>query len=596
MKSNNLKKNINETLEMKASNSNLTKPITNKRGSKKSKKREETKSITEPIIEIEPENILLSIYNLTYANFSYNLNSLSLQDFTLKVGPKTLFESASLKLGRGIRYGLIGKNGSGKSSLIRQFTHLCSDEKLRVLYVEQELILDTRNPLDYIMDSNKKMKLYQDEVSKIEDLIKLDEKDKHEEYYNEELYTQLNEAQSNLESYNPDKEIGLIIRILLGLGFTREDLKKESRIFSGGWQMRLSIARSLYLEPDMLIMDEPTNHLDLEAIIWLSSYLLSWKKIVLIVSHNIGFLNDTCNCIINVENNKVCSYTGNYDAFKSTNLKKVREEAKKWDIYNKEYEKRRKNGKYSANDMDEWVKQNIVPRPPKENDITIAFPSDMIKINGPLIEFNNVSFSYGSKKILDNVSFGISMDEKITLVGLNGSGKSTIIKLINGEIKPDQGEVIVRNGIRIGYYNQHFDQNLPLDLTPVEYIRDFVNYRSIELARKHLGTIRLEPTAHNKLIGELSGGQKARVALAKLILENPHIILFDEPTNHLDIESVEALIEALDTYNGGILLITHEPELIERVSPTIWYLDNEIHQISNRIETFDDYCDLILTN
>lgn len=578
---------------------NLTTNLTTKMSTKTQRESKKAAKKAESVIETpmvcEPTSIIESIYNLTYANFSYNLNSLSLQDFTLKVGPKTLFESSSLKLGRGIRYGLIGKNGCGKSSLIKQFTYLCSDEKLRVLYVEQELILDERKPVDYIMDSNKKLKLYQDEVNKIEELIKIDEEGKDEEYYNEELFNQLQEAQSNLESYNPDKEIGLIIRILLGLGFTREDLEKESRLFSGGWQMRLSIARSLYLEPDMLIMDEPTNHLDLEAIIWLSNYLLSWKKIIMIVSHNIGFLNDTCNCILNVEYNKVCSYTGNYDAFKKTHYKKLQEEEKKWEIYDKERQKRKASGKYTKAQLIEWEKQNIVPRPPKENDIKIAFPSDMIKVNGPLIEFKNVSFSYESKKILDNVSFGISMDDKITLVGLNGSGKSTIIKLINGEISPDQGDVIVRGGIRIGYYNQHFDQNLPLDQTAVEYIREFVNYRSIELARKHLGTIRLEPSAHNKLIGELSGGQKARVALAKLILENPHVILFDEPTNHLDIETVEALIEALDTYNGGILLITHEPELIEQVSPTIWYLDNEIHQISKKVKSFDDYCKLILS-
>lgn len=571
----------------------------NKKENKGKNKKSEPKQ--EPIPETIPEpieliNNELSIYNLNYSSFTYNLNSLSLQDFNLKIGSKILFESTDLKLARGIRYGLIGKNGSGKSSLIKQFPNLCSDEKLRVLYVEQELILDTRKPVDYIMDSNTKLKLYQEEIAKLNELIRIDSEGKDEEYFNDELNDQLNEVESNYYSYNPEKEIGLIIKILLGLGFTTSDMEKESKFFSGGWQMRLSIARSLYLEPDMLIMDEPTNHLDLEAIIWLSNYLLNWKKIVIIVSHNIGFLNDTCNCILNVENYKLCSYTGNYDAYKSTFNKKHQEQIKKWDIYIKEYDKKKKNSKILKKDLDDWIKKNEVPRPPKENDINIAFPSDMIKVNGPLIEFKDVSFSYDTKEILNNVSFGISMQDKITLVGLNGSGKSTIIKLIAGEIKPTNGEILVRNGIRIGYYNQHFDQNLPLDMSPVEYIRDFVNYRSIELARKHLGNIKLESTAHNKLIGELSGGQKARVAISKLILENPHVILLDEPTNHLDIETVEALIDALDNYNGGILLITHEPELIERVSPKIWYLDMNEHKIVGNIKSFDEYCNLILSN
>ena len=570
---------------------------TNKRGSKKSKKNDliDEPSVTAPVVQ---ENILLGIYNLNYSNFSYNLNSLSLHSFNLSVGPHSLFECADLKLGRCIRYGLIGKNGSGKSSLIKQFTHLCSDEKLRVLYVEQELILDERNPVDYIIDSNTKVKLYQDEVNKIQVLIDNTPDDSPEL---SKLFEQLDEAQSII--FDHDQELRLVNKILKGLGFTNDDLVKESRLFSGGWQMRLSLARSLYLEPDMLIMDEPTNHLDLEAIIWLSDYLLKWKKIVLIVSHNIGFLNDTCNCILNVENKKVCSYTGNYDAFKKTHAKKLKEESKIWEKYDKEYERRKKTNKYSKEAMKEWAKENEVPRPPKENDINIAFPSDMIPIHGPLIQFNNVSFNYGSKKILDNVSFGLSMKDKITLVGLNGSGKSTIIKLImsaiypdQNAIRPDDGEVLVNNSIRIGYYNQHFDQHLPMDQTPVDYLRDFVNYRSVELTRKHLGNIRLDPGAHNKLIGELSGGQKARVAIAKLILENPHVILFDEPTNHLDIETVEALIDALGTYNGGILLITHEPELIECVTPNIWYLDATQHKINNTIKNFDQYCNLILSS
>ena len=215
-----------------------------------------------------------------------------------------------------------------------------------------------------------------------------------------------------------------------------------------------------------------------------------------------------------------------------------------------------------------------------------------------IIKFDDVSFSY-DKLILSNISFGLGMDSKVTLVGLNGSGKSTIIKLIMNNIKPTSGEIIIRDGIRIGYYNQHFDQQLPFNKTPIEFLMDIIpvdTSNKIETVRKYLGSISLEGSAHKKLIGELSGGQKARVALVKLMFDSPHILLLDEPTNHLDIETVEALIECLSVYKGGILLITHEPELINNLTNKIWFLDSTTQKINFKINSYDEYCKMILSS
>ena len=189
------------------------------------------------------------------------------------------------------------------------------------------------------------------------------------------------------------------------------------------------------------------------------------------------------------------------------------------------------------------------------------------------------------------------MDSKITLVGLNGSGKSTIVKLIMNNIQPTSGEIIIKDGIRIGYYNQHFDQQLPFDKTPVEFLMDMLPIKSsnrMETVRKYLGSISLESSAHTKLIGELSGGQKARVALVKLMFDSPHMLLLDEPTNHLDIETVEALIDCLSVYEGGILLITHEPELINNLTNKIWFLDSTTKKLNFNINSYDEYCNMIL--
>jgi len=534
-------------------------------------------------------------YNFTYEKFTYNVNILSINNFKLSIGQKTLFDDSSLSFSYGQRYGLIGKNGYGKTSLLKQFKYLCNEDKLRILYVEQELILDERKPIQFILDSNIKLKFYQDRVTLLQAKFDNDESE-----FNEEIYKELEDAQMNLDSFNPDKEESLINRILFGLGFTKEMLDQSSNLFSGGWQMRLSLARSLYLEPDLLLLDEPTNHLDLEAIIWLSDYLQTWKKIAVIVSHNIGFINYVCTYTMNIEDRKLITYKGNYNKFKNTFTKKMAEMKKEYDKFDKKLKEAKKKG-LTKDKLTEFIKKNEVPRPYKDYDIKIEF-LDTRKYNTPVIKINNLSFSYGNKKILDDVTLGLSMDSRVTLVGLNGCGKSTLIKLIKGEIKPDDGEIFIQHGIKIGYYNQHFDQQLPFNKTPIEFLQDYApsseligkDINKYEIVRNYLGKIKLESSAHNKLIGELSGGQKARVAFVKLIFERPQILLLDEPTNHLDIETVETLIESLETFEGGILLITHEPEMIERLSNQIWMLNKNTQKIITNIESYDQYCNIIL--
>lgn len=529
-------------------------------------------------------------YNFNYEQLTYNINSLSLINFDLSINDKSLFANSSLVLSYGLVYGLIGKNGYGKTSLIKQLPLICNDDKLKILYVEQELAFDNRNPVEFIFDSNIKLKNYENEV-KI-----LNEENNKTEEYDEELFLKLQKAEENLSSYNPEKELSIIKKILYGLQFNDIMMNQSTNIFSGGWQMRISLARALYLEPDLLLLDEPTNHLDLEAIIWLSEYLQSWKKIAVIISHNIGFLNNCCSNILNIENKKIESYRGNYYSFKKLFENKKKELNKKWDIYEKKLKEIKKKG-LTKTKLEEWINKNKVNRPEKDYNIKMDF-FEINKINGNIINFNNISFSYGDQIILSNITFGLDMNSKITLVGLNGSGKSTIMKLIMNDIKPICGDILIKDGIRIGYYNQHFDQQIPFDKTPIEFLMDVIPIKTnkIETIRKYLGSISLDGSSHTKLIGELSGGQKARVALVKLMFDSPHLLLLDEPTNHLDIETVEALIECLLLYKGGILLITHEQELIDNLTNKIWFLDKTIKKINFKINSYDEYKEMILSS
>jgi ATP-binding cassette subfamily F protein 1 len=537
-------------------------------------------------------------YNFIFEKLTYNFNNISISNFTLSVNSssnngKVLLDNSSLSLNKPNIYGFIGKNGYGKSSFLKQFGNICDPEKLRILYVEQELILDERTPIDFILDSNVKLKVYTDKVNILRKQFETDTND-----YNEELYKELEEAEMILSSYNPDKEISLIKKILFGLGFSNELMESQSNIFSGGWQMRISLARALYLEPDLLLLDEPTNHLDLEAIIWLGDYLHKWKKIAIVVSHNIGFLNDICNFILNIENKQLVMYKGNYTIFKNTFTKKFNEQKKEYEKFEKKIKDMKKKGTLK-NKIDEQIKNNKIQRPEKDYDIRIDFFPTR-KYNNNIIKLENISFGYNENNlILDDISFGLDMNSRITLVGLNGCGKSTLIKLITQEIKPLKGYINISDNIKIGYYNQHFDQQLPLDKTPIEFLSDIVppdellTMNKYEIVRKYLGRIKLESNAHTKLISELSGGQKARVAFIKLIFQKPHFLLLDEPTNHLDIETVEILIESLESYNGGILLITHEPEIINKLNTRLWLLKNK--KINYNMDSFDSYCEQILS-
>ena len=542
---------------------------------------------------------MVSIYNFIYDKLIYTSDSISINNFSLSVSGKSLFQDSSLIISPGNIYGLIGKNGCGKSSLLKQLslTNLFADNKIRVLYVEQELDISDKNPVDIIFSSNSKLAYITEQIEIIEKEIK-NLQDKEEPIYEddlllENLMNKYQEFQNQIIGFNKEAEISKIKSILHGLGFTHDSMEQSSSIFSGGWRMRISLARALYIEPDLLLLDEPTNHLDLEAIIWLSNYMESWKGVAIIVSHNIGFLNETCSQIMNIENLKLVTYRGNYTMFKKSLEQKHKNQIKLYDAYEKKLKEFKKNNS-SKNGVEEFIKKNLVPKPEKQYYVKINFqPTNSFKSH--VIKLEDLCFSYSDKEILKNVEIGIDMNTRATLVGLNGSGKSTLMKLISGEIKPSSGTVWIQNNLRIGYYNQHFEEQLPMDKTPIEYLIDRIpdnlkdGNREITV-RSYLGNVKLEGNAHNKKINELSGGQKARVALVKLIFQQPHVLLLDEPTNHLDIETVEALINGLKNFNGGILLITHEPELINSLESELWIMDKNTKQVSKYLNSYENYC------
>ena len=564
-----------------------------------------------------------SVYNFTYDKLTYTSDSISINNFSLNVPGKKLFQESPLVISPGNIYGLIGRNGCGKTSLLKQLslTDLFADNKIQVLYVDQELDVSDTNPVEFIFSSNTKIALIMNQMENIEKEMKRLEDEEELQYQKEELQYQDNKLNNNIpidnseqleklndtyrdlqeetRGFNKKAEIGKIKSILHGLGFTHDSMEQPCTIFSGGWRMRISLARALYMEPDLLLLDEPTNHLDLEAIIWLGNYMESWKGVAIIVSHNIGFLNETCSHIMNVENLKLVTYKGNYTMFKDTQKQKQKCLIKTYDTYEKKLKEFKKKNTVK-NTVDEFIKKHEVLKPERPYNVKINFRATSA-FKSHVIKLENVCFSYGDKGILNNIELGMDMSTRATLVGLNGSGKSTLMKLISGELEPLSGTVWTQHNMRIGYYTQHFEEQLPMNKTPVEYLLDCIPDNLIECSREntvrsYLGRLKLEGTAHNKKINELSGGQKARVALVKLIFQQPHILLLDEPTNHLDIESVDALIDGLKEFDGGILLITHEPELINSLESELWVMNKNTKQVYIYPKSYNDYCQEIINS
>jgi len=355
------------------------------------------------------------------------------------------------------------------------------------------------------------------------------------------------------------------------------------------------------------LLDEPTNHLDLNAVIWLNWYLSTWKKSLLVVSHDQGFLNDVCDNIINIEDKKLEYYRGNFHKFTMALKQKKKSKLKEWEKMEKTIKQMRKKSKSKkeVNDFIAKKEKEGVTKPEKEYMVSINF-EEVGTIGRPVLEIKDVGFEYSpEKKIFKNINFGLDMDSRITLVGKNGAGKSTLMKLLIGkeegkDFLPTKGHIIRKNQLRIGYYHQHFDSELPKDKTPIEYIESVSKFDEEDLngkslyqyIRKQLGSISLEGEAHTKLIGELSGGQKARVALVALILQKPHLLLMDEPTNHLDIESVNGLIDGINNFNGGVFVITHDSELVTRTDCDLWIVEN--NKLIFFKGEYDDYKDKII--
>ncbi|KAN0034715.1 hypothetical protein ACTFIV_001247 [Dictyostelium citrinum] len=513
-------------------------------------------------------------------------NDIKFDNLILSVPGRILLNNASLTLAYGQKYGFVGRNGIGKSTLVKKIAmrdEITIAPHLRVLYVEQEVTGDDTTPLDCVLNADEERKWLLEEEKVLTELEKVnpswqfDPRQKRN-YSLRDIYDRLKEIDS-------DKASVRAANILVGLGFTFEEITvKKSRDYSGGWRMRIALARALFCKPEVLLLDEPSNHLDLHACVWLEKYLNQWDRTLLVVSHEASFLNEVVDNIIYIHDQKLDQYRGNYDAFmkqKSVNQRSKEKEKDKQDRKLKkmnEFITKNKNNtqaKQAASRAKKMEKIETIELEREDASLVVDFPEPE-HLTPPLLVFKDVCFGYeGRPTMFKNLDIGIDMDSKIALVGMNGVGKSTLMKLMNGDLHETTGYIERSRKMRVARFSQHFVDQLDTTMTPIEYFQSKFNNPPVQQIRNHLGRFGICGSLPLHKITTLSGGQKSRVILAELAWAEPHILLLDEPTNHLDIDAIEALAEGINAFTGGVVLISHNQHLINLIAEQIWVVKKD---------------------
>lgn len=519
---------------------------------------------------------------------------LRLLNLALMRGTRLLYAHANLIASPGERIGLVGPNGCGKSTLFAAILgdlapedgELETPPHERIAHVAQSFTVEDISCIDCVLSGhaplmNAKAALERAEASGDE--------------------MALAAAHSELAEVNEGAVVAQAKAILAGLGFAEADSCRKVHDFSGGWRNRIQLARALMRPADLLLLDEPTNHLDIDSLIWLENWLRRVEATVIIISHDREFLDRAVNTIWSIEDGAICRYAGNYSQFELARIEKLRAQESARRAYETQaahltsFIERFRAKATKARQAQSRIKmleklQAVEPvRAKREWRFNFLKP---LRLPEHLVDGEKLKIGYGDKVVLSGVSFSIRSGERIGILGVNGAGKSTLVKAIVGELTPMSGELRRGQGLEIGYFAQHQLDQLRMDETPLEHLRHLAPDAREQELRDFLGTYRFSGDFAEAKVAPMSGGEKARLALALIAWKKPNLLVLDEPTNHLDMETREALTMALSTYEGAVLLVSHDRHLLRAVTDELWL----VHE--GRKEVFegdlDDYAKIVL--
>jgi len=504
----------------------------------------------------------------------------------LEVPGKVLLNGAEFKLGSGRKYGLIGRNGIGKTTLLysicrKEFKGL--EDAPQILLVEQEVKGDDRTVIETILSTDReRTKLLQEETS----LINLED--------TEERLAAIYKRLDEIDAVGAESKAR---KLLSGLGFTSDMQNSVTKNLSGGWRMRVALARVLFCEPEILLLDEPTNHLDLDAVMWLQDYLISWDKTLLVVSHARDFLNNVCTDIVHYDNQQLNYYKGSYDSFEKVRKEQSIQSKKAFESQQKKMgqvqefiDKFRCNAKRASlvQSRIKYLDRLEKMEETLDDPTTIFMFDNPEKLRPPIVRIDEGEFGYThDTTLLRDITFPLEMHSKVAILGANGVGKTTLLKMLTEEYKLRSGEYFKNPRARIATFSQHHVEHLNITLSPFEQFSTEYPKATTDSIRSHLSKFGVTGNLALRPIYLLSGGQKARVALAMTSWGNPHVMIMDEPTNHLDIDAVDALIVALSNYTGGLIIVSHDQYFVSCICDQIWYIkDSKLKRFNGDFEEY----------
>jgi ATP-binding cassette subfamily F protein 3 len=525
---------------------------------------------------------------------------------SLMRGTKPLLEQVDVTLNPGDKIGLIGANGAGKSSLfamMRGELHPDQGEidfpaKWRVAYVAQETPPLERAALDYAIDGDATLRKLEAELARLE----AEPESNENGIAMGDLYAALADADAYTVQSRGEQ-------LLLGLGFTLDQMKQPVSSFSGGWRMRLNLAQALMCPSDLLLLDEPTNHLDLDAIIWLEDWLKRYPGTLLIISHDRDFLDEVVNVVVHIDERKLKRYSGNYSSFERQRaaqmilaagaLEKQQRKRAHLESFVNRFKAQASKARQAQSRMKALAKMEELAPLRAAAEFSFEFREPLSAPN-PLLVLDDVEAGYRmedqatgeitTKTIVSHINFSLQIGQRIGLLGVNGAGKSTLIKTIAGELAPLTGESTVGKGLNIGYFAQHQVEMLRHDESPLWHLSKIAPTVREQELRNFLGGFNFPGTMVTSSIAPFSGGEKARLALALIVWQRPNLLLLDEPTNHLDLETREALTEALAQFEGTLVVVSHDRHLLRATTDQfIIVADGKLQPFDGDLDDYKDW-------